>query len=391
MSYSTLCAVYRTKTRPIATYHNSHLAAPVLWDYLAQQYLGQKPYHWYTVMDDLCKLVHNPLVPYHLRVALAVTFDYSLVTVTDIPTVATQLMLTATDIDPRPNHWHTIAADMSKWALTADRRALGVGLSGTSVCDQRSGWTHRDLLRLGHVRPSTEDHNRLFGWVTGKQVGDDVVHALVDAFMAAQDPTTPKSRLVQLITDHRLPWETLPSDRLTDPTIWAALLPHMPLTAMIRNLGRMTAIDLLRPLSLASAMVGLEVDKATWLDGAYVDITPERFSDLLGLRGARSDLGVALAAALVRLALAHPERAHLALGEGWKAYTTRSGGTDEYSTSIEWQKDDEHDLLLIEIDTETGKVYVECACCPPPEFLPALTRAYRISAALAAIDEEVKP
>ena len=37
--------------------------------------------------------------------------------------------------------------------------------------------------------------------------------------------------------------------------VWAALLENMPMTAMIRNLGKMSAIDLLKPLSSHASLV----------------------------------------------------------------------------------------------------------------------------------------
>ena len=37
--------------------------------------------------------------------------------------------------------------------------------------------------------------------------------------------------------------------------VWAALLEKMPMTAMIRNLGKMSAIGLLKPLSSHAALV----------------------------------------------------------------------------------------------------------------------------------------
>jgi 60 kDa SS-A/Ro ribonucleoprotein len=44
-------------------------------------------------------------------------------------------------------------------------------------------------------------------------------------------------------------WEMVPSTLLGNKDIWAALLPHMPITALIRSLARMTANGTLMPLS----------------------------------------------------------------------------------------------------------------------------------------------
>jgi 60 kDa SS-A/Ro ribonucleoprotein len=47
----------------------------------------------------------------------------------------------------------------------------------------------------------------------------------------------------------------LPTDSLKKPTVWEALLDKMPLTAMLRNLGRLSALGVLAPMSDASLLV----------------------------------------------------------------------------------------------------------------------------------------
>lgn len=119
---------------------------------------------------------------------------------------------------------------------------------------QRGGWSHRDILRKAH--PSTEDAtlDAIFAYVTGKWVPDlkdpvapeDVLARIYAVERAKKaDPRT----LVGLIADYDLPRECLPSEALNAPAVWEALLPRMPVTALIRNLGKMSSIGILGPLS----------------------------------------------------------------------------------------------------------------------------------------------
>ena len=62
----------------------------------------------------------------------------------------------------------------------------------------------------------------------------------------------------RLIEKYGLTWEMLPTEWLNDKEVWAALLPHMPITALIRNLAKMTDIGLLQPFSSA---VNTVIDK----------------------------------------------------------------------------------------------------------------------------------
>jgi 60 kDa SS-A/Ro ribonucleoprotein len=47
----------------------------------------------------------------------------------------------------------------------------------------------------------------------------------------------------------------VPTEHLTDPDVWAALLPHMGLEALVRNLGNLSKCGLLSPLSVGERAV----------------------------------------------------------------------------------------------------------------------------------------
>jgi 60 kDa SS-A/Ro ribonucleoprotein len=53
----------------------------------------------------------------------------------------------------------------------------------------------------------------------------------------------------ELIADHRFTHEMVPTQWHGDPATWEALLPEMPLGALLRNLGRLTSLGLIKPLS----------------------------------------------------------------------------------------------------------------------------------------------
>src|SRR5437762_601200 len=64
-----------------------------------------------------------------------------------------------------------------------------------------------------------------------------------------------KAEIVKLITEFDLPREAIPTQWLNEIAVWDALLGRMPMTAMIRNLGKMTAIGLIKPFSDAKKLV----------------------------------------------------------------------------------------------------------------------------------------
>lgn len=129
----------------------------------------------------------------------------------------------------------------------------------------RDEWTQKALLKLAHPKPPTESHREVFYWMRKGWDGvGELPHPNPDlvgiwAFERAKRATSAKE-IVLLIRDYGLQREEIPTQFLKDKDVWAALLEHMPMTAMVRNLANMTRIGLLAPMSAGSAKVvaGLE-------------------------------------------------------------------------------------------------------------------------------------
>ncbi len=111
---------------------------------------------------------------------------------------------------------------------------------------QRGGWDHRDLLRLAH--PSTHEAARkaLFDWICRSATGPELPQ-LAAAFMAVSKAKD-ADEVAALILKHDLPREAVPTEWLNDVKVWRALLDRMPVTALIRNLGKLSAAGVLKPL-----------------------------------------------------------------------------------------------------------------------------------------------
>ncbi len=126
---------------------------------------------------------------------------------------------------------------------------------------QRDGWSHRDMLRLSHPTPEGDVQANAFRWVTqglDKVENREVLPAIIMAFEQAQKATTAQE-IVGLIETHNLPREAIPTQFLNDTHVWEALLHAgrgMPMTAMIRNLGKMTSLGILAPMNDNSKFVG---------------------------------------------------------------------------------------------------------------------------------------
>lgn len=113
---------------------------------------------------------------------------------------------------------------------------------------ERNGWTHRDVLRLAHPKAPTPAHQALFRWATKDEMSDDLP-SLVGAFAKLQQMKEVGEVVRHLSYNPKLTWEMVPSEFLGEAKVWEALLPNMLPTALIRNLGRLTANGLIAPLS----------------------------------------------------------------------------------------------------------------------------------------------
>ncbi len=151
---------------------------------------------------------------------------------------------------------------------------------------EREQFTHRDALRLAHVKTQEENRQEIYRWiswnsykngkdvpVTGKsdkqketysqkheQISNWIashysngqltteIHPLINAFEKVQKSKSSKE-IISLIEEFNLPREVVPTEFLNNVDVWRALLKNMPFTAMVRNIATMTRIGLLKPMS----------------------------------------------------------------------------------------------------------------------------------------------
>jgi 60 kDa SS-A/Ro ribonucleoprotein len=127
----------------------------------------------------------------------------------------------------------------------------------------RNGWSHRDVLLKAHVKPASEVRDALYHWAAkgwediGPDPHDNEVLRRVWAVEKAKRAQT-VTEVCSLIQDYNLPRECIPTQFLNDPKVWEALLQDMPMTAMIRNLGKMSAVGILGNMSENTRLI---VDK----------------------------------------------------------------------------------------------------------------------------------
>lgn len=132
---------------------------------------------------------------------------------------------------------------------------------------QRNGWAHKDLLRLSHLKPSSEGLAIVTKYITKgwKEVRESYKEKALSVesekllkYLEAVEKvkrTRDELEVSHLIEEHRLGREHLLTDHLKSREVWKALLQEMPLTTLLRNLGKMTANSVLGPGSSEVSLV----------------------------------------------------------------------------------------------------------------------------------------
>jgi 60 kDa SS-A/Ro ribonucleoprotein len=145
---------------------------------------------------------------------------------------------------------------------------------------ERGGWSHRDVLRQAHPKaegklndvlryavgklevegriPSSDPLGRIWARGEAMRMGDKLGK---DADVKA---------LCKLIEEYNLPREALPTQAFEHKEVWETMLPRMPLTALIRNLGKMTSLGMVGKLSTVEKTIVGKLSNAEALRGARV-------------------------------------------------------------------------------------------------------------------------
>lgn len=126
----------------------------------------------------------------------------------------------------------------------------------------RNGYTQRDILRLSHVKPTNPAQSTLFNWIAHPDIIPDVADLDIAEKVIAVNEELYKyaaakqlgnfdlDKIIDLLIKYRLPHEVIPTELKNEPRIWQALLDAgMPINALIRNLGKLSQIGLLTPMS----------------------------------------------------------------------------------------------------------------------------------------------
>ncbi len=114
----------------------------------------------------------------------------------------------------------------------------------------KSRWSHDDLLRKAHSK-GDDLHNLIYQYITKENKLPAEVPSGLKILEGNNLIKQSKSAVetAELIQKYSLPHEVVPKEYANDPDVWKCLLPNLPLHATLRVLNRLTAYDVIKPLS----------------------------------------------------------------------------------------------------------------------------------------------
>jgi 60 kDa SS-A/Ro ribonucleoprotein len=145
---------------------------------------------------------------------------------------------------------------------------------------QREGWTHRDLFRKVH--PQGVDAT-VGNFILGK--GLDPEREGVDIIEGYQRMSHAGSvkEVIAILNDYKsLPWETIPTQFLTDADVWKTLFYNGALgqTALLRNITRFEKIGAFRDIKFAGDVAKALANKDAIVKGR---VHPVAYANALGI------------------------------------------------------------------------------------------------------------
>jgi 60 kDa SS-A/Ro ribonucleoprotein len=142
---------------------------------------------------------------------------------------------------------------IANWYLKKSPRDLAYQVT---KYQSRGGMSHKKVMRLCHI-PAKASYRSIVQYVINydkfaeeKPKLELASFQILNNFELAKSAVS-EDQIIHLIKNSELPWECIPTKWLGSGNVWRALVDRgMPITALIRNLGRLTANKAIKPFDV---------------------------------------------------------------------------------------------------------------------------------------------
>ncbi len=218
----------------------------------AQQAIEEDPYR---VVDMVVEVSSSGRAPkndpalFVLGMVVGMSYDkdarhYAMDALPKVARTATHLYHFLTYVQAFRGWGRSLRKGVANWYnnMTPERLALQV-----VKYRQRDGWSHRDVLRKSHPIAQDDMHQKIYHYVTQGELplGDstgamNIIFAFEEAQRLNVKSKDDKKRMIALIEEYNMPWETIPTEATADKDVLTALMYKMPIMALTRQLSKLT-------------------------------------------------------------------------------------------------------------------------------------------------------
>jgi 60 kDa SS-A/Ro ribonucleoprotein len=231
-----------------------------VWDCLRED--GPRVVRRIVEISDAGRAPKNDPAIYALAIAASdsnpVTRAAAFAALQRVCRVGTHLFHFCEDVNAMRGWGRGLRAAVAAWYTSKTPDALAYQVV---KYQQRDGWGHRDVLRLCHAKAPSPPQNAVLNYAVNgfgerraphqgakRHAILESLPEIIEGMSQAHAQGASPRDVAEIVSRFRLPWECVPSDNLKSPEVWAALLPHMGLGALMRNLGRLSSLGMTGPM-----------------------------------------------------------------------------------------------------------------------------------------------
>ncbi len=145
-----------------------------------------------------------------------------------------------------------LKAFIHKWYNNQELNTL---VQNITICKQKYGWSHRNLIKLSHIKTSENSRDIVYKYLLfGKDIlnkyptNTELMLLMVYEQLKYEYD---EYNIIHYIDKYHLQMEQLPSHLLKSPVVWDRLLKYMPLKSLLENI---TTLHDLRVFNMPGSM-----------------------------------------------------------------------------------------------------------------------------------------
>lgn len=125
---------------------------------------------------------------------------------------------------------------------------------------KRHNWTHRDILRLSHIKANDNTINDIFKYITKNKLNDSNPNLRYLIVYNDLKKESNVDKVVGYINEYNFVKEQIPYHLLNEAKVWVALIENMPITALLKSLNKITALNILNDYPEILELVKRKID-----------------------------------------------------------------------------------------------------------------------------------